>query len=43
MVILQDNFIRIFLRNGFQYDKTSLVFKIFMLLAQHFRNKFLTK
>ena len=32
-----------FLRNGFQYGKTSLVFKTFMLLAQHFRNKFLTK
>ena len=43
MVILQQNFVRNFLRNGFQHNKTSLLFKIFMLLSNYFRNKFLTK
>ena len=43
MVILQQNFIRNFLRNGFQYNKTSLLSKIFVLLASYFHNKFLTK
>ena len=36
MVILQQNFVRNFLRNGFQYNKTSLLFKIFMLIANLF-------
>ena len=43
MVILQQNFVINFLRNGFQYNKTSLLFKIFMLPANYFHNKFLTK
>ena len=36
-------FVRNFLRNGFQYNKTSLLFKIFMLLENYFHNKFLLK
>ena len=42
MVILQQNFVRNFLRNGFQYNRTSQSsFKIFMYLQTIFVINFL--